>query len=212
VYYDYQLEGIWQIGDDIAHSAQPKARPGDVRVADVSGPDGVPDGIITADDRVVIPRDPDFIMSFNTTLKYKGLEFSADIYIVKGSVRRNQFMSDFNSGGTMQGNLNGVYRDYWLPETGGNTAFRPHYDNGLVTQYMSALDYQDASYIRLTNVTIAYNLPARWVKSMAMSRFKIYVRGDRLFTFTQYQSFGPETDPDGYPESRDVTVGVNISF
>lgn len=212
VYYDYQFIGIWQIGDDILHSPQPKARPGDVRVADVSGPNGVPDGIITADDRVVIPRDPDFIMSFNTTLKYKGLEFSADVYIVKGAVRRNQFMSDFNSGGTMQGNLNGVYRDYWLPETGGNSAFRPHYDNGLVTQYMSALDYQDASYIRLTNVTIAYNLPAKWVKSMNMSRFKIYVRGDRLLTFTKYQSFGPETDPDGYPESRDVTVGVNINF
>ncbi len=212
VYYDYKYLGIWQIGDDIAHSPQPKARPGDVRVADVSGPKGVPDGIITADDRVVIHRDPDFIMSFNTTLKYKGLEFSADVYIVKGPIRSNLFMSDYNSGGTMQGNLNGVYRDYWLPETGGTTAFRPHYDNGLVTQYMSALNYQDASYVRLTNVTIAYNLPDKWVKAMKMTRFKIYVRGDRLFTFTKYQSFGPETDPDGYPESRDVTVGVNVNF
>ena len=77
---------------------------------------------------------------------------------------------------------------------------------------MSALDYQDASYVRLTNVTIAYNLPDKWVKSMKMSRFKVYVRGDRLLTFTKYQSFGPETDPDAYPESRDVTIGVNVSF
>ncbi|MFZ4521295.1 MAG: SusC/RagA family TonB-linked outer membrane protein [Bacteroidales bacterium] len=212
VYYDYKFDGIWQIGDDIAHSAQPKAHPGDIRVADVSGPNGVPDGIITADDRVVIPRDPDFVMSFNTTLKYKGLEFSADIYYVQGTTRRNVFMSDYNSGGTMQGGLNGIYRNYWLPETGGNVDFRPHYESGNVTPYISSLDYQDASYVRLTNVTIAYNLPAKWIKSMKMTKFKVYLRGDRLFTFTKYESFGPETDPDAYPESRDVTVGVNVSF
>ena len=212
VYYDYKFDGIWQIGDDIANSPQPKAHPGDIRVADVSGPDGIPDGIITTDDRVVIPRDPKFIMSFNTTLKYKGLEFSADVYYVNGATRSNQFMSDYNSGGTMQGGLNGVYRDYWLPETGGNVAFRPHYENGNVTPYISTLNYQNASYVRITNITIAYNLPSSWLKSMKMSRFKIYVRGDRLFTFTKYQSFGPETDPDDYPESRDVTVGVNVSF
>ena len=212
VYYDYKFDGIWQIGDDIAHSAQPKAHPGDIRVADVSGPNGVPDGIITTDDRVVIPSDPDFIMSFNTTFKYKGLEFSADVYYVQGAVRNNQFMSEYNYGGTLQGSLNGVYRDYWLPETGGNTVFRPHYENGNLTPYMSSLNYQNASYVRLTNVTIAYNLPAKWVKAMMMSRFKVYLRGDRLLTFTKYQSFGPETDPSSYPESRDVTVGVNVTF
>ena len=77
---------------------------------------------------------------------------------------------------------------------------------------MSSLNYQNASYVRLTNVTIAYNLPAKWVKAMMMSRFKVYLRGDRLLTFTKYQSFGPETDPSSYPESRDVTVGVNVTF
>jgi hypothetical protein len=47
---------------------------------------------------------------------------------------------------------------------------------------------------------------------MGMTRFRIYVRGDRLLTFTKYQSFSPETNPEDYPETRDVTVGVNINF
>ena len=205
VYYDYKFDGIWQVTDDIAHSAQPNARPGDVRVADVNG-----DGKITADDRVIIHRDPDFIMTFNTGLKFKGFEFSASVYWVQGGVKSSLFMSDVNYGGSLQGYKNGVFRDYWTPENGGNTTFRPH--ETVTSDYRGTLDYQNSSYIRLTNVTIAYNLPVKWAKSLYMQRFKIYVRGDRLLTFTNYQSFSPETNPDAYPESRDFTVGVNISF
>jgi len=51
VYYDYRAIGIWQLDDDIANSPQPNARPGDIRVADISGPDGVPDNLITTLDR-----------------------------------------------------------------------------------------------------------------------------------------------------------------
>ncbi len=205
VYYDYKFDGIWQIDDDIANSAQPNARPGDVRVVNVNG-----DSIISAADRVVIPRDPDFIMSFNAALKFKGFEASADVYIVKGGVKSNQFMYDVNYGGSLQGYKNGIYRDYWLPETPGNEVFRPH--ETVTSEYRGALGYQDASYVRLTNVTIAYNFPAKWIKSMGMSRFRVYIRGDRLLTWTQYQSFSPETNPEDYPESRDVTIGVNINF
>jgi TonB-linked SusC/RagA family outer membrane protein len=205
VYYDYKFDGIWQIGDDIAHSAQPNARPGDVRVVNANG-----DSVISADDRVVMQRDPDFILSFNTTVKFRGFEFSADVYIVSGGIRSNQFMYDVNYGGSLQGYKNGIYRDYWLPETSGNNVFRPH--ETVTSEYRGALGYQDASYVRLTNVTLAYNFPEKWAKSMGMTRFRIYVRGDRLLTWTKYQSFSPETNPEDYPETKDVTVGLNINF
>jgi TonB-linked SusC/RagA family outer membrane protein len=205
VYYDYKFDGIWQIGDDIANSAQPNARPGDVRVANMNG-----DSIINADDRVVIKRDPDFIVSFTTAVKYKRLEFSADVYIVKGGTRSNPFMSEYNYGGSLQGYKNGIYREYWTPENPSTTCFRPH--ETVMSEYRGALDYQDASYIRITNLTLAYTLPDKWMKSIRIQRIKTYIRADNFFTFTKYKSFGPETDPNDYPQTADLTFGVNVNF
>ena len=119
-------------------------------------------------------------------------------------------MYDVNYGGSLQGYKNGIHRNYWLPETPGNEVFRPH--ETVTSEYRGALGYQDASYVRLTNVTLAYNLPVKWTKKMGMQRCKVYLRGDRLLTWTQYQSFSPETNPEDYPETRDVTIGVNINF
>ncbi len=205
VYYDYQFDGIWNIGDDIANSPMPNARPGDVRVANLNG-----DSLITPDDRVIIQRDPDFIMSFTTALKWKNLEFSADVYIVSGGMRRNQFMSEYNYGGSLQGYKNGIWRNYWLPENQTSASFRPH--ETVMSEYRGAMDYQDASYIRITNMTLAYTLPSKWMKTMKISRLKVYARADNLFTFTKYQSFGPETNPEDYPQTADITFGVNVNF
>ncbi len=205
VYYDYEFDGIWQIGDDIANSYMPKARPGDVKVTNTNG-----DSIISADDRVVIHRDPKWIASFNSAFEYKGIEVSADVYIVNGVIKSNPFMSDVNYGGSLQGYKNGIYRDYWTPENPSNTTFRPH--ETVTSEYRGALDYQDASYIRLTNVTLAYTLPKRWVRAAHLERVRFYVRGDNLITITNYLSVSPETNPDAYPETVNYTFGMNVNF
>lgn len=210
VYYSYRFDGIFQIGDDIANSAQPAARPGDVRVADVSGPEGVPDNVITTDDRVIIRRDPKWIGSFSTNLSYKGLEFSADFYTVQGVTRINDFLTEYDYGGRMDGILNGIKRNYWTPENPVNDMFRPHATN--YSEYRGALSYQDASYIRLRNVTVAYYLPKKWVNAVGLSRVRLYAAGDNLWTKTDYKSYSPEIEPNDYPETKNYTFGLNINF
>lgn len=210
IYYDYLFDGIWQIGDNIAKSAQPNARPGDVRVKDVSGPDGVPDGIISSVDRVVINRDPKWLGSWSTSASWKGIEFSAELYSVQGVKRSNIFLSDYNHGGRMDGTLNGIKQNYWTPENPGGTSYRPH--NAAYSDYRGTISYQDASYIRLRNISLAYNLPKKWLKPLGMSKAKIYVNGDNLWTKTSFLSYSPEGDPDDYPETKNYTFGININF
>jgi TonB-dependent starch-binding outer membrane protein SusC len=205
VYYDYKFDGIWQIGDDIANSAQPKARPGDVKIADSDHND-----TITAADRVVINRDPKFILSFNTAIQYKGIELSADLYIVNGVTKSSPFMSDVNYGGSLQGYKNGIKRDYWTPENPSNSTFRPH--ETVTSEYRGTLDYQDASYVRLTNLTLAFTLPDKWAKAANFGRVRLYMRGDNLITITKYLSVSPETNPDSYPETVNYTFGINVNF
>lgn len=210
VYYDYQFAGIWQLTDDIAHSAQPLARPGDVRVTDVSGPDGKPDGKITADDRVVIDRNPKWIGSLSTSFSWKDLELSAELYTVQGVTKENVFLSDFNHGGRLDGILNGIKREYWTPENPSTITFRPHATS--YSDYRGTLSYQDASYFRLRNVTLSYKLPTKWTRKAGMSSVKVYVTGDNLWTSTEFKSYSPELAPDQYPETRNYTFGININF
>lgn len=210
VYYDYIFDGIWQIGDDIENSWMPKARPGDVRVSNLNRNTGLPDSLINPNCRQVIHRDPDFIMTFTTGVKFKGVEFSADVYIVSGGIRSNPFMSEYNYGGSLQGYKNGISRQYWTPENPSNTTFRPH--ETVMSDYRGALDYQKSSYVRITNMTLAYTLPDKWMKGLKVARIKVYARADNMFTFTKYQSFGPETNPDAYPQTADLTFGINVNF
>jgi len=207
--YDYKFIGIWQIGDDIASSPQPKARPGDVKVADISGPDGIPDGVISADDRVIIDMNPKWMGSLSTSISYKSFELSADLYTVQGVIRNNPFLSDSNYGGRLD-NVNGIKRDYWTPENPSTTCFRP--SQVLHSEYRGTLNYQDASYVRLRNATLSYTLPSKWSEKVGLSRIRVYIAGDNLWTDTKYLSYSPEEEADAYPETKNYTLGINIKF
>ncbi|MEI6276832.1 MAG: TonB-dependent receptor, partial [Prolixibacteraceae bacterium] len=205
VYYDQKFAGIWQLSDDIAHSAQPNARPGDVKVEDVNK-----DGVINSNDRIIIKRDPKWLGSFTNSLSYKGFEFSAELYTVKGVVRANPFMQESNYGGPMNGTLNGIRRDYWTPENPSNSMFRPHATNS--SDYRGSVAYTDASYVRLRNVSLSYNLPKKWIERLSMSKVRVYLSGDNIWTKTDFLSYSPEALANDYPETKNYTFGININF
>lgn len=92
---------------------------------------------------------------------------------------------------------------------------------------MQLIDYavEDASFLRLQNVTIGYTLPKRWVKSLFMENIRIYLTGYNLLCFTDYDGYDPEVDTSSkrnpmtpgidyaaYPKSRSFVGGVNITF
>lgn len=227
VYYDYQFDGIYQFEDfnlvdgkyelkptfdsdgdgipDAPIDTDSEVYPGAIKVKDVNN-----DGKIDAEDRVVIPRDPKFIMSLNTTFKWKGFDLYADFYGVYGRVIQNKYLYDYNSGGSLVGKLNGIKVNYWTPQNPSNEYPRPRNSQGI--SYHSSLSYQDASYIRLRTLTLGYTIPASLTGKAKIERLRFYVTGTNVFTLTKFLSYSPELTPGSYPEARQWVFGLNLTF
>lgn len=227
VYYDYDFDGIYQYedferignnfylkptydtdGDGVADTALERddvIYPGAIKVRDVNG-----DGKIDADDKVKISKDPKFIMSLTTTVKWKGFDLFADFYGVYGRTIQNRYLYDYNSGGSLQGTLNGVKVNYWTPENASNAYPRPRASVSI--PYHSSLSYQDASYIRLRTLTLGYTVPYTVTNKVHIERLRLYVTATNLFTATKFLSYSPELTPGSYPESRQWVFGLNLSF
>lgn len=89
---------------------------------------------------------------------------------------------------------------------------------------VSNLYVEDASYIRLQNVSLGWTLPTKWVKRLALSNVKIYTNFQNVYTWTKYKGLDPEVgsmsgdalmngvDYGRYPSPRIYTFGVNVSF
>lgn len=209
VIYQYAFDGIWQEGDDIENSHMPDAMPGDVRVKDLSGPDGVPDNKITADDRVITAEDPNWYGSLSSSLRYKNLELLAEIYTVQGAMKVNPWLAEYNFGGTLQGDLNGIKVDYYTPEHPSNTYPRPR---TTTPSHLYALAVDDASYVRLRTLQLSYRLPGNLLDRLGIQNIRLLVTGTNLITWTEYKSYSPEINPGSYPDGREWTVGLKVDF
>lgn len=228
VYYDYQFDGIYQYGDfdkvvgadgkekyelkktydtdgdgipDKSLSRTDNVEPGFIKVSDINN-----DGVINSDDRVVIRKDPDYVASISSNLYFKGFDLYLDFYTVQGATLKN----DYFAGESLQGKLNGIKVDYWTPENPSNVAPRPRFQSQPI--YNSTRSYQDASYFRLRTVSLGYTFPRRLTEKININNLKIYCTGTNLLTFTNFKSYSPELTPGSYPESKQVILGLNVSF
>ncbi|KAA8485053.1 TonB-dependent receptor [Arcticibacter tournemirensis] len=205
VYYDYAFDGIWQKDVDIASSYMPAATPGSIRVKDVNG-----DHQISADDRIIMQRDPEWIGTLGTTLNWKAFDLAADLLVSQGGIIYNPYLATFETGGDMTGKRNGIRRNYWTLNNPSNEAPAPN-----MTQqpaYIGALAYEDASYIRLRNVTLGFNVPVTFARKLRTESIRIYSTLTNFWTKSDVHAYGPEQNPGDYPEPKTLLFGLNVSF
>ncbi|SHG01776.1 SusC/RagA family TonB-linked outer membrane protein [Pedobacter caeni] len=225
-YYGYVVEGIYQTQQEINNAPKdklaPKAAPGDFRFKDVNG-----DGIIDASDRTVIGNyQPDYTYGITNRFSYKKIELSFLIQGVQGSEVLNLTRRHLGNG---EANTNSYAfeNNRWIsPEQPGDGK-TPRADrlgdlHGFNNR-PSTYQVENASYIRLRNVTVAYTLPEK-IMGKYFSSFRLYVSGTNLFTKTDYVGYNPEVnnqstasgvqgeDYGAYPLSRNFTFGINASF
>lgn len=208
VYYQYKAVGIWQVGDVIPQPTGTTLAPGDIKLYDADPTDGA--NLNPDKDRLISSRYPEWYGSVNLGMEYKRFDFSADIYTVQGVTRDNAFLYGYNEGGSLRGVKNGLKQDYWTPENPTGTWPRPR--DGNDPPYMNYLGLQDASYIRLQNISLGYTLEEDLLNKLGLSNFRFYVTGSNLITITDFKSYSPEKNASDYPEPVSYVFGIQVGL
>lgn len=205
VIYDYEFDGIYQESDEAPQGYQP----GWVRVKDVTG-----EGAITPDDRQVLGQEqPKFRWGFNNSVRFKGLSFSFFINGMHGFERENNLLDVSSSKGfSYPGrSVNFMDEGYWTAENQSNTRPSLNWTNPLGMNF-----YQKRDFVRIQDVTLAYNLPVTLLERINIANLRVYVSGRNLATFTDWLGPDPESGYNNinnlYPTSRTIVGGINLSF
>ena len=226
-FFGYQQTGYFSSAEDVKNSpAQSGAGIGRFKYADISGPKGVPDGIITPDDRTFIGSPvPTYTGGINVEIKYKAWDFSTYLYASAGNKIFNfsKWYTDFY--GTFEGSGKGQRaKESWTPALG-NNAKAPIWESASNISTSGAENswyVEDGSYLRMTNLTVGYTLPTALTSKLGIKKARISGAATNLFTITGYQGIDPGVggaadtsfgiDVGNYPVSRGFNVGLNLSF
>lgn len=215
-FYGYECTGIFMSDDEAknspVHSVYSKA--GDLKFKDQND-----DGKIDAEDRVFLGNTiPNITYGFNLNMKYRDFDFlasfqgAADVY---RTVDRESMWGFIDGANAQEKHL-----DRTIVENGQVTQLG-HYPRTLINQshnrVMSSFLVMNASYLRLKNLQIGYNLPQSLLKNIHLNRARLYVSGQNLLTFTKFpKDFDPEVKTgsagSSYPQVAIYTIGLDITF
>jgi hypothetical protein len=201
------------------------------------------DSLVQTTDRTVIGNpNPKFFGGLNQMVNYKGWDFSIFVNFSYGGQVLNANKIEFTNGYTPDANMLSVMNNRWTnvdPSTGllvtDSTKLTALNKNAkiwspLVTSSSNAFfpvswAIEDASFLRINNITIGYSLPSnRLFKKAGITKFRVYATANNVAIITRYTGYDPEVntrrntpatpgvDYSAYPRSRTFLVGVNLSL
>ena len=216
--YGYKYIGILQQGE--TYAPQPNSQPGDPMYEDVNG-----DGVITPDDRTTIGVGiAPYQFGWGNNFRIWDFDFSFFFDGSFGNSLLNMtrfYLEDQNR--TVE-----AYKNRWTLKNPSTTIGRDNYTTASTYQYGSYVNsnfVEDASFLRLSNIEIGYNIPCKKLHiDKVLKAARVYIGGQRLFTITKYSGFDPETSSYGngdacqgldfssYPSYRTVNFGAKVTF
>jgi TonB-linked SusC/RagA family outer membrane protein len=212
--YGFEYAGVVKTGE--VYAPQPNSKPGDPKYTDING-----DGKITPDDRKYLGNStPKFIAGFSNDFRYENFDltiffqgaFDYSLYNMSRMVSESTTGTDA---------LN-----RWVKNTNENTDVpRQGYYASTYGSYVNSRFVEDATYIRLKNISIGYNIPATALRQAKfIDNIRLYASGQNLATFTKYSGNDPEVnghsgsntgggiDFNSFPASRTFVLGLKVTI
>jgi TonB-linked SusC/RagA family outer membrane protein len=194
-------------------------RPGDLRWVDQDK-----NGVIDDKDKVMIgDPNPDVILGIQLNLDYKGFFLNATANGAFGQQIAKSYRSFADS---YKNNYTTDILDRWHGKGTSNKIPRLNASPHRNTQNLSDLYIQNGDYLRISNITIGYDLK-KLIKKLPANEVRLYLTGKNLYTFTKYDGMDPEIgygddinlypwasgiDLGLYPSARTILVGVSLKF
>lgn len=225
-FYGYKAIGIFKDDDEVRNSPKQfndNTQAGDIKYADISGPDGVPDNVVDEYDRTIIGnRFPNFEYSVSLGASWRGFDLSL---LGQGVSGVDHYASGWGLRPFYQGTpISQDYIDNMWTEEHTNAKYPRLYFadmGGTKNQRESTYWLYDGSYFRLKNLTFGYTLPKALTQKAKIQRLRVYFSGDNLLTFTKFPQGGdPERNYNStkgtrlvyYPQNRIISFGINLDF
>jgi TonB-linked SusC/RagA family outer membrane protein len=221
-WYGYLSDGLFQTQDEVANSAKTSAavRPGDVKYKDISGPNGVPDGIISPEyDRVLLGGSlPRYMYGGNIRLGLKSFDFSM---VIQGVGKQNSRLSGLmvepipENWGHIPKILDGKYWSvYSTPEQNLNAQY-PRMSRITLGNNYAMSDYWliNGAYLRMKNISFGYTIPQSILERIFMKNIRLYTTFSDVFTLNKFpKGWDPEVSATGYPITTSVVFGASVKF
>lgn len=232
-YYMYQTQGLL-MPDDFDAEGNPLVpiangqMEGNIKIVDQNG-----DNMINTADQVILgSNQPNFTYGISSNMTYQNLDFSFSLQGSQGGLifyqgRRgfdngvgdgsNQYARWLNSYKTpaMMESIPAGAQMEWDGSTPNQFGVNPVYNDTWL---------YDASFLRIRNITIGYQLPAGQSDRLKLHRLRIYAMAENPYTFTKYTGANPEANNAGnestsagvdygsYPLSKRFTLGIQLAF
>ncbi|WP_240938615.1 TonB-dependent receptor [Arenibacter sp. 6A1] len=214
-FYMLEWTGIFQTQAEV--DVAPKqfndnTGPGDLIYKDQNG-----DNIINDEDRTYMDGQyPEFEYAMNFNANWKNFDISLFFQGVEG---RSIYVRDWGTIPFVQGAPPTTdWRDRWTDDNPSTTMPKIYWGFNAPDKIRRTSSYflQDASYLRLKNISLGYNLPNSMLEKVKLKKLRVYVSGDNLLTFTKYPGLDPERGESGrfvsYPQNKIYSLGLNIQF
>lgn len=212
-FWGYLTDGLYQSDEDAASGPfyTRVAKAGDIRYVDLNK-----DGKIDANDQTYLGNTfPKYTYGGLFNFSYKAVSLNLAFQGVSGASIR--MAGAFGQGGNFEGMVPSIYKNnYWTPENP-NAYFARPTKQDLRNQTNSDRLVLDASYLRLKNAQLAYQLPVNKFKKLFLNQASVYVSATNVLTFSKLNDWN--IDPESlsgvqnyYPQTAVYTFGINLQF
>lgn len=212
-FFGYKVIGKFETEEQL--NSTPKLSGSNQAVGDFIYKDVNNDGVVNEKDRVILGDNyPDYTIGFNNEFTFKNFNLNISL-VTKQGVNVINTMHRYTA--EAWGNNLAVYLSDKAPRPVWGVGSKAH-------TIVSSWHIEDASYIRIRNIMLGYNLPKSLIRNIGLNNLRVYFTANNPITWTKYSGYNPEVSSNfgnaltpgeefgNYPVDKSFSIGLNLNF